>query len=164
MKRKNIHDRLENGQPIYKAIVNLKNANKMATHNMLKRVKSILNDNPFCYFITFTINDDNYGLSKSTYRRKIKEALSMASVWVANEDFGKLNGRLHFHALVGFGFQLDYNMITSIYKYGNINFKPIYTHNAEAIRNYMLKLTLHASKDTANDIFYSRIKRGHAYV
>lgn len=163
MKRKGIKDRINNGQEITKAIHNIKECDKKSYYNMLKRVQKIL-DIQYVYFITFTINDSNYNLSMDTYRRKIKEALAPASTWVANEDYGKTNGRLHFHALVGFGFQLDYNTITDIYKYGAVNFKPIHTKNAEAIRNYMLKLTLHATKETANSIFYSRQKRRNDYV
>lgn len=158
MKRKGLKDRIHNGQEISKAINNTKECEKKAHYNMLKRVQAILETSQ-AYFITFTINNDNYNHQMQTYRRKIKEALAPASAWVANEDYGKTNGRLHFHALVGFGFQIDYSIITDIYKYGAINFQPIYTKNAEAIRNYMLKLTLHATKETANNIFYSRTKR-----
>lgn len=163
MKRKGLKDRLKDGQEISKAIINLRECDKKSYYNMLKRVQSIL-ECPYSYFITFTINNENYNLQIDTYRRKIKEALAPASQWVANEDYGYDNGRLHFHALVGFSSQIDYNMILSIYQYGAVNIKPIHTKNAEAIRNYMLKLTLHALKETANSIFYSRQKRRPDYV
>lgn len=158
MRKKGLKDRINEGQEVSRAINNTHNSVRDGYKTMLKRVQAALQTSN-AYFITFTINDSNYNLSMDTYRRKIKEALAPASTWVANEDYGKTNGRLHFHALVGFGFQLDYSMITDIYKYGAINFEPIRTKNAEAIRNYMLKLTLHATKETANSIFYSRTKR-----
>jgi hypothetical protein len=83
----------------------------------------------------------------------------MASVWVTNIDYGKRKGRLHYHSLVGYLGQLDYNIIQEIYQYGNVDVLPIYDTNAEALRNYLTKLKEHAIKKTATQIFYSRRKK-----
>lgn len=158
MQRKGFKDRLKEGQGISKSASNTIHSDKMIRRNMMRRIANILECN-HSYFITFTIKDDFYHLNMETYRRKIKEALGTASEWVANEDYGKTNGRLHFHAFVGYDYELDYTTLLDIYKYGAINFKPTYDKNDEAISLYLLKLTLHASKETANKIFYSRQKR-----
>jgi len=158
MKRKGLKDRIIEGQHIEKAGNNTRYSNYCIYRNMRKRVSNILS-HKHSYFITFTIKDDSLGLQRDTYRRKIKEALGTASEWVANEDYGKINGRLHFHAFVGYDYDLDYTTITDIYKFGAVNFRKTYDINDEAISKYLLKLTLHALKETANFIFYSRKKR-----
>lgn len=150
--------RLNENQEIKRAIYNTKNSEWKNHKRMLKRVKTIL-EYEHSYFFTFTIAPKNYDLKIDTYKRKIKEALAGASQWVANIDYGKDNGRLHFHALVGFDFQVDYTKLLEIYNYGAIKIRDIQVKNAEALRNYMIKLTLHAEKDTANEIFYSRKRR-----
>jgi len=159
MKRKGLKDRRIEGQDINKAVKNTYRSNRETRKVMLSRVKDIVSCN-HSYFITFTIEPKQYGYKIDTYIRKIKEALRQASIWVANVDYGKDNGRLHFHALAGFVFQLDYNIdLKNVYKFGNIHILKTYDANDDAMRNYILKYTLHAKKDTANTLYYSRKKR-----
>jgi len=157
-KRKTLVERLE--QYNTGKALRLYNESRYALNTRVKKkVKQILEyENK--YFITFTLQDKYLTRDKKYLMRKIKEALSQASLYIANEDYGSKNGRLHFHALASFNLQLDYttkdNYVHSIWKYGNIDFMKIYNSNDEAITKYLTKLTNHAIKSTAGKIVYSR--------
>ena len=152
---KTLKDRLEEGQPIQRAITNLNQSYQRRDSRLKKRIEKML-DQEHTYFITFTIAPENYGLKYNTYLRKIKEALGHASSWVLNSDYGDENGRLHFHAVATFELQLDYTTLNDIYKYGSINYKTIYNSNEKAIREYLNKTFNHTIKQTAGKIHYSR--------
>lgn len=152
---KTLNDRLQEGQQIQQAITNLNKSHQRKDSRLKKRIESYL-QNEYTYFITFTIAPKNYGLKYNTYLRKIKEALGGASGWVLNSDYGKTNERLHFHCIATFKHQLDYNILNNIYKYGSVNYKPIYNTNEKALREYLNKTFNHAIKHTAGKIHYSR--------
>lgn len=152
---KTLQDRLQEGQTIQKAINNLSQSYYRRDIRLKKRLQDML-EQEHTYFITFTIAPKNYGLKYNTYLRKIKEALGGASAWVVNSDYGNINDRLHFHCVASFNSQLDYNTLNDIYKYGTIDFKPIYNTNEKAIREYLNKTFNHAVKQTAGRIHYSR--------
>lgn len=152
---KTLKNRLDEGQQTQQAINNLNQSYQRRDSRLKKRIENIL-QNEHTYFITFTIAPKYYDLKYNTYLRKIKEALAGASNWVLNSDYGKTNERLHFHCLATFNLQLDYNTLNAIYKYGSINFKPIYSTNEKAIREYLNKTFNHAVKQTAGKIHYSR--------
>lgn len=154
---KTLHQRLQEGQPIQQAITNLNKSYQRRDGRLKKRLENML-QNEYTYFITFTIAPKNYGLNYDTYLRKIKEALGGASGWVVNSDFGSEKGRLHFHCVASFNSQLDYTTLNNIYKYGSINFKPIYNTNEKAIREYLNKTFNHTIKQTAGRIHYSKSK------
>ena len=152
---KTLQDRIKEGQPIQKAIDNLTKSYQRRDSRLKKRIEQML-EQEHTYFITFTIAPKYYDLKYNTYLRKIKEALAGASGWVVNSDYGNINDRLHFHCVATFKSQLDYNTLNSIYKYGSINFKPIYNKNEKALREYLNKTFNHAVKQTAGKIHYSR--------
>lgn len=152
---KTLNDRLEEGQQIQKAITNLNKSYQRRDSRLKKRLEQMI-EQEHTYFITFTIAPQNYDLKYNTYLRKIKEALAGASGWVVNSDYGNINDRLHFHCVATFNSQLDYNTLNDIYKYGTINFKPIYNTNEKALREYLNKTFNHAVKQTAGKIHYSR--------
>ena len=158
MKRKTLDDRIEQYE-ISKAIHSWKRSSYKAKNTLKKRVANIITKK-HSLFITFTIAPKNYGLDLNTYIRKAKEALSPASLYIANEDYGKDKGRYHIHALASFPERFDYtikpNPMEAIWQYGIIQYEPIHTPNHEAIANYMNKLSAHATKDTAHRIIYSR--------
>lgn len=155
---KTLTDRLQEGQPIYKAITNLNKSHQRRDSRLKKRIEAMI-ENEHTYFITFTIAPKYYDLNYNTYLRKIKEALGGASGWVLNSDYGKTNERLHFHCIATFKIQLDYNILNAIYKYGSINFKPIYNTNEKALREYLNKTFNHTVKQTAGKIHYSRLEQ-----
>lgn len=152
---KTINDRLQEGQQIQQAITNLNNSYYRRDSRLKKRLENML-QNEYTYFITFTIAPKYYDLKYNTYLREIKKALGGALGWVVNSDYGKTNERLHFHCVAAFNSQLDYNILNDIYKYGTINFKPIYNDNEKALREYLNKTFNHAVKQTAGRIHYSR--------
>ena len=152
---KTLKDRLQEGQPIQKAIINLNQCYYRRDRRLKKRLEQML-EQVHTYFITFTIAPKNYGLKYNTYLRKIKEALAGASGWVVNSDYGNINDRLHFHCVASFHSQLDYTTLNDIYKYGTIDFKTIYNTNEKAIREYLNKTFNHAVKQSAGKIHYSR--------
>ena len=154
---KTLKDRLQEGQKIQQAINNLNQSYQRRDSRLKKRIEEYL-QNEYTYFITFTIAPKYYDLKYNTYLRKIKEALEGASGWVLNSDYGDTNERLHFHCVATFISQLDYNTLNTIYKYGTIDFKPIYSTNEKALREYLNKTFNHAVKQTAGKIHYSRQK------
>jgi len=152
---KTIHQRLNEGQNIHKAVYNTRASWKKFVSRLKTRFERML-EYEHSYLLTFTIAPEFYDLDKRTYVRKIKEALGGASEWVFNEDYGSDNGRLHFHALASYTEQLDYNIMNAIYKYGSIRFNPINRPDEKAIREYILKLTNHSIKESASTIYRSR--------
>lgn len=154
---KTLEERILEGQDIQKAIYNLNKSYEKQNSRLKKRLEKMLKGE-FVYFITFTIAPEHYGYEYETYLRKIKEALINASSWILNSDYGSENGRLHFHAVVVYDNQLDYTIINNIYKYGAVNFQPIYNKNEKALREYLIKTLNHATKQTAGKIHYSRLK------
>ena len=152
---KTLQDRLQEGQEIQQAINNLSQSYYRRDSRLKKRLENML-QKEHIYFITFTIAPKNYGLKYNTYLRKIKEALAGASAWVVNSDYGNINERLHFHCVASFNSRLDYNTLNNIYQYGTIDFKPIYSANEKALREYLIKTFNHAVKQTAGKIHYSR--------
>ena len=155
---KTLEQRLLEGQDLQKAIINLNKSYEKMNARLKKRLERMLK-HEHTYFITFTIAPAYYDeLNYNNYLRKIKKALGSALDWIVNSDFGSENERLHFHAVASFKEQLDYNTILEIYKYGSVNFKPIYAKNEKAIREYLIKTLNHATKQTASKIHYSRLK------
>ena len=152
---KTLKDRLKEGQEIQKAINNLNKSYERRNNRIKKRLEEMLQQE-YKYFITFTIAPENYDLKYNTYLRKIKEALKHASSWLLNSDYGSINGRLHFHCVATFNCQLDYITLNDIYKYGTINYKPIYNDNEKALREYLNKTLNHTLKQTAGKIHFSR--------
>lgn len=111
-----------------------------------KKISSMLQSGN-CIFLTFTFSD--YTLShtcSNTRRQAVRRFLSQYNTeYVANIDFGKQNGREHYHALI-----LADNVDYSAYKYGSLNGKRVRSSNDYVkLAKYISKLTNHAIKDTA---------------
>jgi len=168
---------------------NLGLANRLALSE--KRRKKVLNkkvntysnvDN--CFFITLTFKDAFFvGKSKETIRTYIRRYLKENCInYVANEDYGSKNERLHFHCvcnlkstkiLTDFGFhqyknQLIYCANLKNYDFGFSCVEKVskatqelasdIPNNHLALSNYINKLTNHALKNTGRPprIIYSR--------
>lgn len=155
---KTLNDRLQEGQQIQQAITNLNKSYQRRDSRLKKRLEMML-QNQNTYFITFTIAPNYYHLKYNTLLRKIKETLQSASAWVLNSDYGDKKERLHFHAVATFDSQLDYKTLNAIYRYGALNFKPIYNSNEKALREYLKKTFNHTVKQTTGQIYYSRKKK-----
>lgn len=168
---------------------NLGLANRLALSE--KRRKKVLNkkvntysnvDN--CFFITLTFKDEFFiGKSKETIRTYIRRYLKEnCSNYVANEDYGAKNERLHFHCvcnlkskdiLTDFGFHTYKNHLVYCANLKNYDFgfscvekvskatQDLATdipNNHLALSNYINKLTNHALKNTGRRprLIYSR--------
>ena len=122
-----------------------------------------------CLFLTLTFTDKALERTSADFRRiAVRRFLNSLNVpYVANIDFGKKNGREHYHAVVETG-RIDY----SKWKYGAINGLKIRndikydddgvmtSESVEKISRYVAKLTNHAIKETTKRsvIIYSRNK------
>lgn len=110
-----------------------------------KRIASMLDSGP-CLFLTLTFTDEVLRkTTEDTRRQFVRRYLKSFGVpYVANIDYGKKNGREHYHAVI----QTD-NVDYSAYTYGAINGERI--HSAEdylKLSKYVAKLTNHAIKQT----------------
>ena len=99
-----------------------------------------------CLFLTLTFTDEVLRkTTENTRRQTIRRYLkSFGFPYVANIDYGKKNGREHYHAVIQTD-HVDY----SAYTYGAINGEKI--HSAEdyvKLSKYVAKLTNHAIKQT----------------
>lgn len=157
---KTLKKRVKEGQEIQQAITNHMRSDWKRMTTLNKRVKEIL-EQPIAYFITFTLDNEHLHLKESTIQRKIAQTLRQvqATTYLYNKDYGKNNNRLHYHALSGFDLQIDYNILNKIYTYGAVNIKQIHIKNEESLKRYITKQQLHATKQTATKIRYSRKRR-----
>jgi len=153
---KTLKDRLQEGQQISKAVENTRRSEQKRHSKIKKRITFII-EQPFSYFITFTLTNDYLKLNFNTYTKKIRQSLKGSKLWIANSDYGSKNDRLHFHAVACYIDQLDYNTVLSVWQYGSVDFKPIIRKDEKSIREYILKTTNHALKLSVGRIIYGRL-------
>ena len=127
------------------------------TFRLRTRVEHIINDydNPTFCTLTFS-NDYLASTNELTRRRYVTRFLKEQSggfPYVANVDYGKKNGREHYHAVCGF--RLDPKQ----WQCGALRVQKVRkTSEPIKLAKYISKLTNHAIKETAkrNAIIYSR--------
>lgn len=113
-----------------------------------------------CSFLTLTFTDDVLNnTSEDTRRRYVSRFLkSISDNYVANVDYGKENGREHYHAVV-LGTELD---MSGWDNYGFSNCKKVSINddstNSSRMSKYIYKLSNHATKQSTQrkKIIYSR--------
>ena len=114
-----------------------------------------------CSFLTLTFTDAVLSnTTEETRRRYVSRFLkSISTDYVANIDWGKQNGREHYHAVV---FGTDFEM-SGWDKYGFSDCRTIGRKNddttSKKISKYIYKLSNHATKETTRckKIIYSRV-------
>lgn len=115
----------------------------------IKKKISIMIQKP-CIFLTLTFTDDTLSsTSETTRRRYVVEFLTQFNVpCIANKDFGKENGREHYHAIIQTS-KIDY----SLYSLGAINGKKVVVGSETDLRlsKYISKLTNHSIKETTKN-------------
>lgn len=148
----------------YKESEKINNAEFARTRRLKKRITDILLRGD-SLFLTLTFNDKSLNRTNSKTRRRYVSRYLKAcgGRYVANIDFGKKNGREHYHAVISAD---------------NIDFKPWHEHgaikaekvhavepdglkySADVVRlsKYVAKLTNHAIKETTKRsvLIYSR--------
>lgn len=107
-----------------------------------KRIDFMLS-NGNCIFVTLTLSRDDY--SFSYIRNAVTKFLRQFEFYVANADWGKTNGRLHYHAVI-----MADHVDHMSWSLGLINFKRVYVSekSCKKLAKYVAKLTNHAVKDS----------------
>lgn len=133
-----------------------------ASYHRTKRLKlKILNmiTSGSCIFLTLTFKNDVFEkTSEETRKRYVARALkTMSNSYIANIDYGKLNEREHYHAIV-----LADRVDHKLWKYGNLDIERVRANEETSpvkIAKYITKLTNHAIKETVkqNRLIYSRL-------
>lgn len=116
------------------------------------------------YFVTLTFADAVFASTKEDtrwqYARRFLE--QHCRDYYANIDYGKLNGREHFHAVVAmpYGFTGDLKAVRASlpWKYGYIDVKEmrLSTGDVGRIATYINKMTNHANKATTGKSMHKR--------
>lgn len=123
----------------------INHASRARIQRLKRRIAAMLK-NGECLFLTLTFTDEVLRkTTEDTRRQAVRRYLKSFGVpYVANIDYGKKNGREHYHAVIQTE-HVDY----SAYTYGAINGEKI--HSAEdyvKLSKYVAKLTNHAIKQT----------------
>lgn len=129
------------------------------TRRVRTKIKSIMLTGA-CSFLTLTFtNDVLNNTTQETRRRYVSRFLkSISCNYVGNIDWGKENGREHYHAVIS-GIDID---MSSWDKYGFSDCRTIGRKDDEStsskISKYLYKLSNHATKETTKckKIIYSR--------
>lgn len=128
------------------------------TERVKSKTKEIVT-NGKALFLTLTFTDETLrNTSPETRRKYVRRFLkAQCPVYVANIDYGGLNGREHYHALV----RSDCINYKLWHRYGAIKGEKVRTSETDLTRTakYIAKLSKHAIKETAGKgvrIIYSR--------
>lgn len=135
--------------------IKLINARKQKAKRVRKRIEKIMKGD--CLFLTFTFTPETLSTTSFEYRKRyIKDWLSKLNcLYVANLDYGKKNGREHYHAVVAIS-----SVVFSSYSLGSLKGLKIKSGSSSiALSRYIVKLTSHCLKNTARTIIYSRTKK-----
>jgi len=146
------------GYPKYRAIdkayENINNSIYDSRMRLDKRIKAIIQSGNGIFY-TLTINDDyNNEEDHDRIEKKAKKwAKEHFNVYLGNRDYGEKNNRIHWH-IVAIG--KEELPTQESWKYGNLNWVRIYNEKHKKIRNYMIKMSRHAMKDSASHLFRSQ--------
>lgn len=143
------------GSVLWHEAEKVRQANQKRVKRLKQRITYML-ENGSCQFLTLTFTDDVLAkTSEDTRRQYVRRFLSsFSNEFVANIDFGKENGREHYHALI----MTDKRIKYTDWKCGNCDGQRVYNNNTTAMAKYISKLTNHAIKETTKQcrIIYSR--------
>lgn len=144
---------------VYNEIAKIENASCHRATRLRSRIEKMLL-NGECLFLTLTFNDETLNnTSVDTRRQYVRKYLKRFNCpYVANIDFGKENGREHYHAVINTSrIELkDWRI------YGNINVERVRNNRIELsktrLSKYISKLSNHAIKETTKRscLIYSR--------
>lgn len=132
---------LENWQEAHR----INKASYARVKRLKTRIASMLK-NGECLFLTLTFTDEVLRkTTEDTRRQAVRRYLKSFGVpYVANIDYGKKNGREHYHGVIQIP-RIDY----SAYTYGAINGERIRSvEDYTKLSKYVAKLTNHAIKQT----------------
>ena len=130
----------------FKLCRNIYDSYRQRVYRLKKKISKMLESS--CLFLTLTFtNEYLLSTSESERRKAIIDYLSQFGVpCIANIDFGKINEREHYHAILQID-SIDYHS----YTFGDINGKRVRNNDLSSqdrISAYISKLTNHAIKET----------------
>lgn len=119
------------------------NARYHRVSRLKKRIEKIIQNDSL--FITLTFSDEVLSNTQPHIRRKYVQRFlkKYSSDYVGNIDFGSINHREHYHAVIQAD-MLDHNW----WPYGISKFERIYNKDSVKLSQYVAKLTNHAIKET----------------
>lgn len=136
------------GEVNYTASKRLSNSARERRRTAFNRFNSLIKDG-WCWFITLTFSDDVLAsTSHDTRRRYVARYLkSLSGRYVGNVDYGKKNGREHYHALIEIQ-GVEHPDFSAWTKYGFFKALPVGNSESDtkAVTKYVTKLTSHALK------------------
>lgn len=125
-------------------------------HRIRDRIQHMLNTNENVFFITMTFDDNHLPKSNDDKIKSIDDVIQFmksnnVSAFVANVDYGKDNGRFHWHAVA----QSVYDFSHIHWTQGAVNFKRVpKTQIPLKLSRYLVKLQRHAVKITDPVMIY----------
>lgn len=133
------------GSDEYDKHANAVNARKAQKRRYNAKLRDMVESYDELYFVTLTFTDEVLSsTSEETQHRYARRWLTdNCRDYLANEDFGKKNGRRHYHAVIA------KKEAVEPWKYGFYKIKPIREPqdvDRYRLSSYMLKLTNHAGK------------------
>lgn len=143
----------------YKECKKINHSSFERTKRLKDRIEKMLKSGP-CLFLTLTFSDTTLQTSTLKQRRVMvsRYLKTFNARYVANIDYGKLNHREHYHAIIATD-KVDYMLWR---KYGSINGEKIrnkdITSDKTKLAKYICKLSNHAIKETTKRsvLIYSR--------
>lgn len=151
---------VENGlKREFNEVIKIDNANYHRVKRLKDRVAKMLNKGK-CIFLTLTFNDLTLANTTAKERRVavVRYLKTFKADYIANIDFGAINHREHYHALI-VADKVNYSKWN---KYGNINGQKVRLNDIDndktKLAKYIAKLSNHAIKETTkrNALIYSR--------
>lgn len=141
---------------VYRECERIVNADSSRRKRLRKRIENMFTQGT-CVFLTLTFTDEVLqNTDEKTRRVYVARFLkSVSTQYVGNVDFGKENGREHYHAVI-----VSNTDDFSSWTYGFYKAITVRKEQADAKRlaTYVSKLTNHAIKETTkrNALIYSR--------
>lgn len=137
------------------------NATKQRRYKLRKKIEDLFQEYDKLCFLSMTFTDEYLSKTTQKNRRKYISSYlcSLGVPYVGNIDFGMLNGREHYHALVA---RMLSKSELELYrsKFGNLYAEMAHkSHDAVKMAKYIAKLTNHAVKQTTkrSALLYSRV-------
>lgn len=103
-------------------------------------------ERPFQYFLTLTYNDENLPEDGFCSKVELKKFLNnlntsfgLSMRYYACADYGSINNRAHYHAILLSTKKLTQNQVERIWKKGFVYLKPLADHNLRYVLRYTVK-------------------------
>lgn len=134
------------------------NARRASKHRVNRYIVNMAQCYDQLHFVTLTFTDEVLSKTSAVTRHRYVTRWLKANTrdYIGNVDYGKQNGREHYHAVVSFkstpeGFEWPYGF-QNVKKVGSISPE---NRQKQQLSGYLLKLSNHAGKPNAGRIFHA---------